>query len=63
MGFVPTHAEKTFPGYSDKLLSYLSACYRRRVKSARTLRDAVWPELQDWARRNPIDRSLFGRRR
>ncbi|MCL4670383.1 hypothetical protein [Burkholderia pseudomallei] len=56
------HAEKTFPGCSDKLLSYLSACYGRRVESARKFRDIVWPELQDWARRHPFDRSLFGRR-
>ncbi|MDA0576329.1 hypothetical protein [Burkholderia gladioli] len=56
------HAAKTFPGCSDKLLRYLSACYGRRVESARKLRDAVWPELQNWARRNPFDRSLFGRR-
>ncbi|RQR34820.1 hypothetical protein [Burkholderia sp. Bp9142] len=55
-------AVKTFPGCSDKLLSYLSACYGRRVESARKLRDAAWPELQDWARRHPFDRSLFGRR-
>jgi hypothetical protein len=54
-------AEKTFPGCSDKLLSYLSACYGRRIESAKKLREAVWPELQDWVRRHPFDRSLFGR--
>lgn len=56
------HAAKTFRGCSDMLLRYLSACYGRRVESARKLRDGVWPELQDWARRHPFDRSLFGRR-
>ncbi|KVD70146.1 hypothetical protein WI88_30895 [Burkholderia ubonensis] len=54
-------AEKAFPGCSDKLLQYLSACHGRRVESARKLRDAVWPELLEWARRHPFDRSLFGR--
>ncbi|CAJ7236194.1 Uncharacterised protein [Burkholderia pseudomallei] len=54
-------AEKAFPGCSDKFLQYLSACHGRRVDSARKLRDAVWPELQDWARCHPFDRSLFGR--
>lgn len=54
-------AEKAFPGCSDKLLQYLSACYGRRVESARKLRDTVWSELQAWAKAHPFDRSLFGR--
>lgn len=55
-------AEKTFVGCSEKLIRYISACHGRRAESARKLRDAVWPELQEWARRHPFDRSLFGRR-
>jgi hypothetical protein len=54
-------AERTFAGCSEKLIRYLSACHGKRADSARKLRDAVWPELQEWARRNPFDRSVFGR--
>ncbi|CPF97249.1 Uncharacterised protein [Burkholderia pseudomallei] len=56
-----SYAERGFAGCSDKLLRYISACHGRRVESAQKLRDAVWPELQEWARRNPVDRSIFGR--
>lgn len=56
------YAVKAFAGCSDKLLKYISACHGRRVESAGKLRDAVWPELQEWARREPVDLSAFGRK-
>lgn len=55
-------AGKTFAGCSDKLIRYISACHGKRTDSARKQRDDVWPELLDWARFHPYDRSVFGRR-